>query len=67
MSKESKSGGGGGGLAKEDTNQEHPLQAIVLCDAWGDEKRWGPLVRKEEDGYDEEGGNGEGEKRPWVS
>ncbi|KAK4703891.1 translation initiation factor eIF-2B subunit epsilon, partial [Phenoliferia sp. Uapishka_3] len=46
-------------LAKEDTKQEHPLQAVVLCDPYGEEDRWAPLVRTDdyEDGHEE---------RPWV-
>ena len=50
---------GGQSLAKEDTKQEHPLQAVVLCDPYGEEERWSPLVRTDE--Y--EPGQ---ETRPWV-
>ncbi|KAL8287047.1 hypothetical protein RQP46_004053 [Phenoliferia psychrophenolica] len=46
-------------LAKEDTKQEHPLQAVVLCDPYGEEDRWAPLVRTDE--Y--EAGQ---ETRPWC-
>jgi len=56
------------GLSKEDTKQDHPLQAIVLCDPWGDQERWGPLVRRsrtdDEEFEDVQVG---GEQRPWVS
>jgi hypothetical protein len=56
------------GLKTEDTKTEHPFQAIVVCDGWGDEERWGPLVRRkrtEDEEYDDlEVG---GEQRPWVS
>ena len=55
------------GLKTEDTKTEHPFQAIVVCDGWGDEERWGPLVRRkrtEDEEYDDlEVG---GEQRPWV-
>ncbi len=56
------------GLKTEDTKTEHPFQAIVVCDGWGDEERWGPLVRRkrtEDEEYDhlEVGG----EQRSWVS
>jgi translation initiation factor eIF-2B subunit epsilon len=58
----------GAALAKEDTKTEHPLQAILLADAWGEEQRWGPLVRRkrtdDEEYEDKEVG---GEQRPWVS
>lgn len=61
-------------LSKEDTNQVHPLQAILLCEPWGEEKRWGPLVRRQTDDDDEEEDEQEqgssrrvkGENRPWV-
>lgn len=53
------------GLSKEDTKQEHPLQAIVLCDGWGEEERWGPLVRRATE--DEVASQTVGENRPWVS
>lgn len=56
-------------LSKEDTKQDHPLQAIVLCDAWGEEARWGPLVRaaQGEDAEEDATGAGRsGEGRPWV-
>lgn len=56
------------GSKTEDTKTEHPFQAIVVCDGWGDEERWGPLVRRkktEDEEYDDlEVG---GEQRPWVS
>ena len=55
------------GLSKEDTNQEHPLQAVVLGDAFGDEALWGPLVRRTMTDEEEEEGTMSGEKRPWVS
>ena len=56
------------GLSKEDTKQDHPLQAILLCDAWGEEARWGPLVRRARTDDEEfEGLEITGEKRPWVS
>jgi hypothetical protein len=56
------------GLSKEDTKQEHPLQAVVLCDAWGEEARWGPLVRRNKTDEEEfEGTEVGGEQRPWVS
>ena len=64
------SGGGtsGGGLSKEDTKTEYPLQAIVLCDSWGEEQRWGPLVRrKRTDDEEYEDLDVGGEQRPWVS
>ncbi|TKA57409.1 hypothetical protein B0A53_00638 [Rhodotorula sp. CCFEE 5036] len=55
------------GLKTEDTKTEHPFQAIVVCDGWGDEERWGPLVRRkrtEDEEYDDlEVG---GEQRPWC-
>ncbi|SCV74138.1 BQ2448_6570 [Microbotryum intermedium] len=57
----------GGALSKEDTKQEHPLQAIVLCDGWGEEERWGPLVRRkrtDEEEYDDAPVGGE--QRPWC-
>lgn len=58
----------GAALSKEDTKTEHPLQAILLADAWGEEQRWGPLVRRkrtdDEEYEDKEVG---GEQRPWVS
>lgn len=56
------------GMSKEEMKQEHPLQAIVLCDSWGEEARWGPLVRRsrtEEEEYDDVQVGGE--QRPWVS
>lgn len=55
------------GLSKEDTAQEHALQAVVLCEAWGEEHRWGPIVRRkqtDDEEYDEAGVGGE--QRPWV-
>lgn len=52
------------GLSKEDTKQEHPLQAIVLCDGWGEEERWGPLVRRATE--DEVASQTVGENRPWC-
>lgn len=56
------------GLSKEDTKQEHPLQAVILCDAWGEEARWGPLVRRSRTEEEEdEGVELGGETRPWVS
>jgi hypothetical protein len=63
------------GLSKEDTKQTHPLQAILLCDSWGEDERWGPLVPRandDGDGYDSDehnvqSGDGLGETRPWVS
>lgn len=62
------SSGGGTGLSKEDTKTEHPLQAILLCDAWGEEQRWGPLVRrKRTDDEEYEDLPVGGEQRPWVS
>ncbi|SGY47010.1 BQ5605_C001g00486 [Microbotryum silenes-dioicae] len=57
-----------GTLSKEDTKQEHPLQAIVLCAGWGEEERWGPLVRRrrtDQEEYDDLQVGGE--QRPWVS
>ncbi|GAA5860000.1 hypothetical protein JCM8547_003052 [Rhodosporidiobolus lusitaniae] len=55
------------GLSKEDTNTEHVLQAVVLCESWGEEQRWGPIVRRkrtDDEEYDEaEVG---GEQRPWC-
>ncbi|GAA5862554.1 hypothetical protein JCM3774_001056 [Rhodotorula dairenensis] len=55
------------GFKTEDTKTEHPFQAIVVCDGWGDEERWGPLVRRkrtEDEEYDDlEVG---GEQRPWC-
>ncbi|POY72520.1 hypothetical protein BMF94_4346 [Rhodotorula taiwanensis] len=55
------------GSKTEDTKTEHPFQAIVVCDGWGDEERWGPLVRRkktEDEEYDDlEVG---GEQRPWC-
>lgn len=54
------------GLTKEDTAQEHPLQAIVLCDPWGEESRWGPLVRPQQ-GDDDDSLLAPFEPRPWVS
>ncbi|KAI5474655.1 hypothetical protein MNV49_002699 [Pseudohyphozyma bogoriensis] len=56
------------GLSKEDTEQEHPLQAIVLCDAWGEEARWGPLVRRtgSDDDDEDEDAVVKGEQRPWC-
>ncbi|GAA6059328.1 hypothetical protein JCM10212_005908 [Sporobolomyces blumeae] len=55
------------GLSKEDTKQDHPLQAIVLCDPWGDQERWGPLVRRsrtDDEEYDD--AQVGGEQRPWC-
>ncbi|KAK4051858.1 translation initiation factor eIF-2B epsilon subunit, GEF [Microbotryomycetes sp. JL201] len=55
------------GLSKEDTNTEHPLQAIVLADAWGEEARWTPLVRRkrtDDEEYDDAPVGGE--QRPWC-
>lgn len=57
----------GKGLSKEDTKTEHPFQAIVLCDSWGEEQRWGPLVRRartEDEEFDEVDVGGE--QRPFV-
>ena len=54
------------GLTKEDTAQEFPLQAIVLCDPWGEEFRWGPLVRPLHDD-DDDSTTPPAEPRPWVS
>lgn len=57
----------GKGLSKEDTKTEHPFQAIVLCDPWGEEQRWGPLVRRartEDEEYDDLDVGGE--QRPFV-
>ncbi|GAA5976582.1 hypothetical protein JCM11641_001346 [Rhodosporidiobolus odoratus] len=55
------------GLSKEDTNQQHALQAVVLCDSWGEGERWGPLVRRTKTD-DEEFDEAEvgGEQRPWC-
>ncbi|KAM0788374.1 hypothetical protein ACM66B_001514 [Microbotryomycetes sp. NB124-2] len=56
-----------GGLSKDDTNTEHPLQAIVLADAWGEEQRWTPLVRRkrtDDEEYDDSPVGGE--QRPWC-
>ncbi|GAA5909439.1 hypothetical protein JCM5296_000571 [Sporobolomyces johnsonii] len=55
------------GLSKEDTKTDHPLQAIVLCDPWGEEQRWGPLVRRKRTD-DEEYNEADvgGEQRPWC-
>lgn len=56
-------------LTAEDTKQDHKLQAILLCDTWGEELRWGPLVRPnrgeddEEDAAQQASGS---ERRPWV-
>lgn len=61
-------GSAGAGLSKEDTKTEHPLQAILLADAWGEEQRWGPLVRrKRTDDEEYEDTDVGGEQRPWVS
>ncbi|TNY22364.1 hypothetical protein DMC30DRAFT_392369 [Rhodotorula diobovata] len=57
----------GKGLSKEDTKTEHPFQAIVLCDPWGEEQRWGPLVRRartEDEEYDDLDVGGE--QRPFC-
>ncbi|BGP38404.1 translation initiation factor eIF-2B epsilon subunit, GEF [Rhodotorula kratochvilovae] len=55
------------GLSKEDTKTEHPFQAIVLCDGWGEEQRWGPLVRrKRTDDEEFEELDVGGEQRPWC-
>ncbi|GAA5835110.1 hypothetical protein JCM9279_007202 [Rhodotorula babjevae] len=57
----------GKGLSKEDTKTEHPFQAIVLCDSWGEEQRWGPLVRRartEDEEFDEVDVGGE--QRPFC-
>ncbi|GAA5877759.1 hypothetical protein JCM16303_000227 [Sporobolomyces ruberrimus] len=56
------------GLSKEDTKQDHPLQAIVLCDPWSDQARWGPLVRRPrtEDEEFEDSPTVGGEQRPWC-
>ncbi|GAA5946869.1 hypothetical protein JCM3765_002052 [Sporobolomyces pararoseus] len=55
-------------LSKEDTKQDHPLQAIVLCDPWSDQARWGPLVRRPrtEDEEFEDSQTVGGEQRPWC-
>lgn len=58
------------GLTAQETVQKHPLQAIILGDAWGNEARWGPLCRRDrtdEDDYTEDEGEGNAEQRPWVS
>lgn len=56
-----------GGLSKEDTKTEHPFQAIVLCDGWGEDERWGPLVRrKRTDDEEFDDLDVGGEQRPWV-
>ncbi|GAA5949819.1 hypothetical protein JCM21900_004211 [Sporobolomyces salmonicolor] len=55
------------GLSKEDTKTDHPLQAIVLCDPWGEEQRWGPMVRRkrtDDEEYDD--ADVGGEQRPWC-
>ncbi|GAA6005765.1 hypothetical protein JCM11491_004000 [Sporobolomyces phaffii] len=56
------------GLSKDDTKQDHPLQAIVLCDPWADQARWGPLVRRPrtEDEEFEDSSTVGGEQRPWC-
>ncbi|GAA6000458.1 hypothetical protein JCM10207_008020 [Rhodosporidiobolus poonsookiae] len=55
------------GLSKEDAEQHHALQAVVLCEAWGDEGRWGGLVRrKQTDDEEYEGADVGGEQRPWC-
>lgn len=56
------------GLTAQETVQEHPLQAIVLGDSWGEEARWGPLVRRDSsDEEEDDEGVSLGEQRPWVS
>ncbi|GAA5998409.1 translation initiation factor eIF2B catalytic subunit epsilon [Rhodotorula paludigena] len=56
-----------GGLSKEDTKTEHPFQAIVLCDGWGEDERWGPLVRrKRTDDEEFDDLDVGGEQRPWC-
>ncbi|GAA5887270.1 hypothetical protein JCM6882_002469 [Rhodosporidiobolus microsporus] len=55
------------GLSKDETQQEQPLQAVVLCDPFGEEQRWGPLVRRrrtDDEEYDE--ADVGGEQRPWC-
>jgi hypothetical protein len=55
------------GLSKEDTAQEHALQAVVLCESWGEQARWGPLVRrKQTDDEEFDESDVGGEQRPWV-
>ncbi|GAA5905565.1 translation initiation factor eIF2B catalytic subunit epsilon [Sporobolomyces salmoneus] len=64
----SKANASSSGLSKEDTKQDHPLQAIVLCDPWSDQARWGPLVRRPrtEDEEFEDSLTVGGEQRPWC-
>ncbi|GAA5939733.1 translation initiation factor eIF2B catalytic subunit epsilon [Sporobolomyces koalae] len=59
---------GGGALSKEDTKQDYPLQAIVVCDPWSDQQRWGPLVRRPrtDDEEFEDSPTVGGEQRPWC-
>ncbi|GAA5924014.1 hypothetical protein JCM10213_004472 [Rhodosporidiobolus nylandii] len=55
------------GLSKEDTNTEHALQAVVLCESWGEAERWGGIVRRkrtDDEEYDE--ADVGGEQRPWC-
>jgi hypothetical protein len=48
---------------------EEPLQAIVIGDAYGRGRHWGPLVygNNEEEGYGEGSSNGPVSPLPWVS
>lgn len=54
--------------ARNEEETSHPFQAVVLCDGWGEEERWGPLVRrKRTDDEEFEELEVGGEQRPWVS
>lgn len=54
--------------ARNEEETSHPFQAVVLCDGWGEEERWGPLVRrKRTDDEEFEDLDVGGEQRPWVS
>ncbi|GAA6034875.1 hypothetical protein JCM8097_009345 [Rhodosporidiobolus ruineniae] len=58
------------GLSKDEQEQQHALQAVVVCDPFGagvDEGRWGGLVRRRRTD-DEEYDDAEvgGEQRPWC-
>lgn len=52
-----------GGLAKEDTKQEYPLTAIVLCDSYGYDKLFEPVCRAVDSEQDEQRENDD----PWAS
>ena len=54
-------------LLRDDTKTDTPLQAIVLCDAWGEERRWQPLVRPlTDDDDDNQTSMSTDETRPWC-